>query len=475
MTDHLVRNVGMWLGKRPQLGMGIDEVLGANFLKFVTDQPNFILPGFESRTDAGRPGNGHEFPTKRCIERIRHSGYTITEEANSHYAGRLFLRGVGGLVTSAQQGGTAAWKHSARMLDALLSRQLPLTTMIGILGGANFRIADMVVDRSRLEQTRVEVPRYSVDVVGSGKFARPNGVDVQQVETATAAGTVGPSGAGNAIATVTAGVLGSASSRVVSFAVANNDTPTIWAAKARAALAADPVVRLFFVVSGTGTAIVITAKLAAANDATMNLAIGTGTATGITPVVTSTHTTAGAKTLPTTAPDIQCFDGNLSEVFWTDQFGPQQLTGSGCTILNWFIELANNTKLNDRCSGDPAVAIQDGALTTTPSHVRKMKHGDRAVSAQVTVLLDDTIPDWLTYATGDILTDVTFRANGPIIEAPFRHSLARIMPKASIADVGPTEFEGEAALQITLEPFWDDTTDTALIEEVVNTETSNYD
>jgi hypothetical protein len=473
MGDHLLRNVGMWLSKRPQSGMGVDEIVGMNFLKIVTDQPTFILPGFDSRTDAGRPGNGHEFATKRCIERIRHSAYTITEEVNTSYAGRGFLRGVGGPVTGAQQGGTAAWKWSAKMLDALLSRQLPLSTMIGILGGSNFRIADMVVDRSRLEQTRVEVPRYSLDFIGSGKFARPNGVDIQQVESTTAAGTV--SANGNAQITVTAAVMGSASPRLVSVALANGDAPAVWAGKVRVALKADPVVSQYFTVSGAGTAIVLTAKLAAANDATMNIAIATGTATGVTADPTSDHTTAGAKTLPDTIPAIQCFDGNLSEVFWTDQAGPQTLTGSPCTILNWFCELQNNTKLNDRCSGDPTVTITDGALTTTPSHVRKMKHGDRVVSAQVTILLDDTIPDWLTYATGDILTDVTFRVNGPIIEAPHRHSLARIMPKASIADIGPTEFEGEAALQITLEPFWDDATDTALREEVVNAETSNYD
>src|SRR5262245_15937705 len=107
MGDHLIRNVGIWLSMHPQLGMGLDEILGENFLKAVTDQPTYILPGFDSRTDAGRPGNGHEFATKRCIERIRHGAYTINEEVNTHYGGRLFMRGVGSAVTDAQQGATA--------------------------------------------------------------------------------------------------------------------------------------------------------------------------------------------------------------------------------------------------------------------------------------------------------------------------------------------------------------------------------
>jgi hypothetical protein len=453
--------------------MGLDETVGDNFLKFETDQAAFVLPRIRFRNNAGRPGKGHEFATKQCAEVIEHGAYAVAEEVNSTYAGRLFLRGVGGPVTTAQQGGTAAHLHSAKMLDARLSRQNPLTTMIGILGGANFRMGDMVVDRSRLEQTRNDVPRYSIDLIGSGKFARPNGVDIQQVETATAAGTIAADGAGNGTATVTSDLL--PAPRVVPFAVANNDTPAQWAPKCRAALAADPLISRYFIVSGSGTAIVLTAKLAAANDGTLNIALADGTSDGITEAATSASTTAGAQELPETVVTLPCFDGNLSEVFWTAAGGLRTFTGSGCTILNWFCELANNTKLNDRCPSDPTVTITDGALTTTPSHVRKMKHGDRVVTAGVTILLDDTIPDWLTYATNDILTDVTFRARGPIIASTFRHSLGRILPKARITDIGPTEFEGEAALQMTLEPFWDDSTDTALREEVMNDESSDYD
>ena len=471
--DNLTRNTRIWLSKRPQVAMGVEYSAAADFLGIESDQAAWVLPRIRYRNNAGRGGRRHGLATKQCAEVVEHGAYTITAEVNSSYAGRFFLRSVGGPVTSAQQGGSAAYLHSAKMLDELISRQLPPSTMISILGGADFRLPDMVIDRSRLEQTRNDVPRYSVDWLGSGDFNIPNGIDVRQVETATAAGTVGVSGAGNAQATVTAaGMPGSP--RVVSFAVANNDTPALWAPKARAALAADPVVSQFFVVSGSGTSIVITARLAAADDATMNLALATGTATGITAAPTSTNTTAGAKALPEPV-DQPCFDGNLTEVFWTDQFGLQTLTGSGCTILNWFIEKANNTKLNDRCAGDPTVTITDGSLTTTPSHVRKMKHGDESVVAQVTLLLDDNIPDWFTYATNDVLTDVTFRPRGPIIASTFRHSLAKIMPKARITDVSPTDFEGEAAMQMTLEAFWDDATNTALKVEVMNDETSNYD
>jgi hypothetical protein len=143
--------------------------------------------------------------------------------------------------------------------------------------------------------------------------------------------------------------------------------------------------------------------------------------------------------------------------------------------MGWSIETGNNTRLNDRCSGDPTVTITEGALTTMPSYVRKMKHMDRIVSLQVTILMDDTIPDWFTYAVNDVLTDVTVRTNGPIIASSFRHSLGEIMPKARITDLGPTEVDGEAALQMTIEPFWDDVSLTPIRTEVINTVTSAYD
>jgi hypothetical protein len=124
-----------------------------------------------------------------------------------------------------------------------------------------------------------------------------------QVETATAAGTV--SAGGNAEVVVTAaGMTGSP--KTLAVAVATSDTATLWAAKVRAALAADADVSAMFTVSGATTAIVLTRKpthtftvpggtlpIYAANDGTLNIALATGTATGITTAATSTNTTSG--------------------------------------------------------------------------------------------------------------------------------------------------------------------------------------
>lgn len=140
----------------------------------------------------------------------------------------------------------------------------------------------------------IQLDKGSLLSVGSGQF-RLNGVTftgTAQVETATVVGTIGPAGAGNAKAVVTAaGMTGSP--KTVTTAVANNDTASIVAGKMRVSLAADVNVAAFFTVGGTGANIVLTRLAAAANDATMNIATDNDTCTGLTAEPTSVNTTAG--------------------------------------------------------------------------------------------------------------------------------------------------------------------------------------
>lgn len=143
--------------------------------------------------------------------------------------------------------------------------------------------------------------RLTGSTTGSTAFVAGNA----QVETATAAGTV--SAAGNATVTVTSAGM-SGSPKAISVAVATSDTATLWAAKVRTALAADTAVGGRFTVSGATTAIILTRKsttvvsgdithnVHGTTDATLNVAIATGTATGITAAPTSADTTAGVAT-----------------------------------------------------------------------------------------------------------------------------------------------------------------------------------
>jgi hypothetical protein len=113
---------------------------------------------------------------------------------------------------------------------------------------------------------------------------------VQQVETATVLGTV--TGNGNATVIVTAaGMTGSP--KTVSVAVLNLDSASAVGGKIRTALGTDTDISNFFTIGGSGANIILTAKVAVANDTTMNISIDNGTCTGLTAAPTSANTTAG--------------------------------------------------------------------------------------------------------------------------------------------------------------------------------------
>lgn len=136
-----------------------------------------------------------------------------------------------------------------------------------------------------------------------------------QIETATAAGTV--SAGGLASATVTASGL-TGSPVTIPFSVTTGDTPTVWAEKARTALKANAAVAAMFDVGGSATAITLTRNpsskflhggsnfnLYYASDSTLNIALSSGSATGITAAPTSANTNAGVA-----SSGMKLFDGD---------------------------------------------------------------------------------------------------------------------------------------------------------------------
>ncbi len=123
-----------------------------------------------------------------------------------------------------------------------------------------------------------------------GSFAFPDYVGVKQKITATVVGTI--TTAGNVAVIITAvGMTGSPIT--LSVAVALNDTAAQVATKIRTALTANANVLAFFTIGGSGAAITLTSKTAAANDVTMNLDINNDTSVGLTDAPTAAQTTAG--------------------------------------------------------------------------------------------------------------------------------------------------------------------------------------
>lgn len=147
---------------------------------------------------------------------------------------------------------------------------------------------------------------------------------VKQVETATAVGTVTTSG--NAAVTVTSALF--AEAVVVAVPVVEDDDAAAIALAIRTALAADADIAEHFTVSGATDAIILTAKVAAANDATLNIAIadgtGEGASVGVTTAATSANTTAGVV-------------ADKISVGWGDIFGlPYKLYADELVIVKLF-------------------------------------------------------------------------------------------------------------------------------------------
>ncbi len=115
--------------------------------------------------------------------------------------------------------------------------------------------------------------------------------DGKQVETAVIVGSI--TGSGNATFTLTS-ALTVGSPLATSVAVLNGDTPTVVATKAAAALMAVAAIALDYTITSSGANLIITAKVAAANDATLNMAYTNDTCTGLTPDASSNDTHAGS-------------------------------------------------------------------------------------------------------------------------------------------------------------------------------------
>jgi hypothetical protein len=124
------------------------------------------------------------------------------------------------------------------------------------------------------------------------------------IHTLTAAGTVTAGGIARITVTSTDPVTGFPGESYVNFTVSTGDTPSVWAGKARAALARDKNLESFggprqslnkrYTVSGSGTAITLTQVVDDVGflNGDMNIAVENITSTGITTVTSSTEVQA---------------------------------------------------------------------------------------------------------------------------------------------------------------------------------------
>lgn len=231
---------------------------------------------------------------------IRGVDLTQTGVYDLDFKGPLLLTGifvVGRLITSLSAGATLKVEEYDRDAYTAAVQATLSTTLTGANNDLTFTAVDGGTGGNSTTIAFVDPgtpsAALSVSVNPATQAITVNlatSVGTAQVETATAAGTI--SGSGNASVTVTgAGITGSP--KTISVAVVNGDTAATWAGKVRTALAADAAVTALYTVGGSSTTITLTRTVAAANDATLNIALANGTCTGITTAATSANTTAG--------------------------------------------------------------------------------------------------------------------------------------------------------------------------------------
>lgn len=175
------------------------------------------------------------------------------------------------------------------------------------------------------------------------------------------------------------------------------DTATLWAAKARTALGLDADVTARFDVGGTGASIKLTRKVAAANDATLNIALADDTSDGVTEAASSADTTAGV------APFTGVTAGNCTvTVTCTGMTGSPKAITVAVAESDTAILVAG--KIRTALTGDSAVAalFTVGGTGATITLTRKTKAAN--IANLNIAIANDTCAGLLAAPTSDSTT-----------------------------------------------------------------------
>lgn len=466
MPDHLIENAELFISTREGV-FNTPVTVAANYERAGWQNAAVYIPEPEFSTDAGRAGNASEFQTGQCLKRFLPASIGLSDRANFRLYGKMAMRCFGGTPAAPVTVAGVATRHSAPLAPKLVS-QLPSFNAITVSGGASTLWPGTVVNDFSMSQNLDEDVQIGFSLLTSGKHRIPHLIGTQQVETNAATGTITLTG--NAKATVTARDM-DGSPRVVIFAVTNTDTNTVWAGKARTALANDPIVGDFFIVSGAGANVVLTARHTAVDDSTMNLRLENDTCTGIT-LTNSTNTTPGAYTLPD-PPAFTCLDPKPF-LEYTDDVGLRDLA-SDCRFRSWSWALSNNHDPNvARCAGDPKQKRGDYAITTpgpgVGAYVNKSVRGRRTLTAEIVYLVNSRVSEWEKMCDAIQLTSLKMGARGAVIDAgaPTYEELSLVVPKAKFNGVRGDNVNGYAAFRFSFAVEHDAATMGARIDVVNN-------
>ncbi|MGC2239111.1 MAG: hypothetical protein WA584_23350 [Pyrinomonadaceae bacterium] len=322
-----------WRALVPQASYGTESASGDEMRRVVQNtQTTFDGIGEPEFADNSEYDTGSDVADDTWIVKNK-SSVNLPQDFNFQDIG-IELMDAFGACTDSTLG--SLYKHEFLIQNVDTSRQYPPRTILKRYGGIkivmmpNGILTQLTISWGKSDKVKVQSQytgngRYKINPADYSKpaleadreysFSQQVRFQVfddtggtKQVNTSTAAGSI--SGAGNISVTIASNLL--KSTLVLSVAVAMSDTAALVAGKVRIALLNNPIIARHFSVSGSSTAIVLTARLKAANDTTLNIALATGTATGLTAAPSSVNTTPGVAPTSRAAYSCEVESGSLA-------------------------------------------------------------------------------------------------------------------------------------------------------------------
>ncbi len=175
MAEYLTRNLKMAISTTPESTYNQIKTGNADtYLGLLTTGRAFYVPDKEKLDDTGKVGTGREFPTEQRSSYVTVPSLEISEELNIDIGAILLRRAMGGadVVTPVVEVGSTIRDHTFGLDLSGTTRQLPSSSMVWALGGADYIWGGVVVESFAISQTNSETPSMTVGLVGSGLFKR---------------------------------------------------------------------------------------------------------------------------------------------------------------------------------------------------------------------------------------------------------------------------------------------------------------
>lgn len=173
MAEYLTRDLKLGISKAVESSYNTMRTGNSDlYLGMLTTTKGIYIPDKEKYDDTGKIGTGQEFPTEQRSGYIAVPSLEIAEELNIDVGAVLFRRCLGGSVTvAAVTDSTAtlgAQNQSFGMLPNSSGRQLPSSTVLWSLGGADYMWGGVVIDQFKIDQSNSNIPTFTATLVGSG-------------------------------------------------------------------------------------------------------------------------------------------------------------------------------------------------------------------------------------------------------------------------------------------------------------------